>query len=80
MGEPSESIVTLTTAPNEAVAGIIVAALEREGIKATMSGTASAEFRVGVPEDVEIYVARKDLEWAQRILDEADYEAEDDEE
>jgi hypothetical protein len=72
MAEHSKQIVVLTTAENEMEAGIIVAALEREGIKATASGAATADFRVGVPGDVEILVAAADLDRAQRVLDEAE--------
>ncbi len=81
MGNDPDSVVTLTSAPNEMVAGLIVAALEREGIKASMAGTSTAEFRVGAPEDVEVYVRAADLERAEQVLKEAHYEfGEDDEE
>jgi hypothetical protein len=71
MSERTDHVAVVTTAPTEMEAGIIVAALEREGIKATMSGAATAGFRVGVPGEVEILVASEDEEAAQRVLAEA---------
>src|SRR5688500_2557435 len=71
MAEHSEHIAVVTTAPNEMEAGIIVAALEREGIKATMSGAETSGFRVGVPGEVEILVAEKDLDRAQGFIEAA---------
>ena len=66
--DPLEPVV-LTTAPHEWGAGIIVAALEDEGIKATMAGENTAGMVVGVPTWVEVYVAEKDLDRAREILD-----------
>jgi hypothetical protein len=76
MGKHPESIVQLTTAANEMEAGIIIAALEREGIKATMTGAATADFRVGVPEDVEILVASEDVARARAVIESAREEGE----
>ena len=80
MAEHPEHIAVLTTAPNEMEAGIIVAALEREGIKATMSGAETAGFRVGVPGEVQILVAEADLAAARQVVDDAEEadEADDD--
>lgn len=72
MADHPEHIAVLTTAPNEMEAGIIVAALEREGIKATMSGAETAGFRVGVPGEVQILVAEADLAAARQVVDDAD--------
>jgi hypothetical protein len=58
-------------------AGVIIAALAEHGIKAAMDGAATAEFRVGVPGQVEILVAKEDLERAQTVLRE-DEDNEDD--
>jgi hypothetical protein len=63
-----EHIVAVTSAANEMEAGVIIAALADAGIKATMDGAATAEFRVGVPGQVEILVAKEDLERAQTVL------------
>jgi hypothetical protein len=71
MAEHSEHIAVVTTAPTEMEAGIIVAALEREGIRATMSGAETAGFRVGVPGEVQILVAQKDEAAARQALSEA---------
>jgi hypothetical protein len=72
MAEHPEHIAVVTTAPNEMEAGIIVAALEREGIMATMSGAETSGFRVGVPGEVQILVAEEDEAAARRVLDEAE--------
>lgn len=66
--DPLEPVL-LTSAPHEMAAGLIVAELEDEGIKATMAGEASADFRVGVPAWVQVYVAEKDLVRASEILE-----------
>lgn len=63
-----EHVVVVATAPNELEAGVIVAALEEEGIKSSMSGAATAEFRVGVPADVQILVAKEDEARAKEII------------
>jgi hypothetical protein len=66
--DPLEPVL-LTSAPHEWGAGVIVAALEEEGIKATMAGENTADFRVATPSWVQVYVAEKDLEAAREILD-----------
>jgi hypothetical protein len=66
--DPLEPVL-LTSAPHEWGAGVIVSALEDEGIKATMTGQATADFRVGLPGWVQVYVAEKDLDRAKEILD-----------
>jgi hypothetical protein len=71
MAKHPEHVETVTTAPNELEGGIIVAALERAGIRSTMSGEATAGFRVGVPGEVQILVAEQDLERAKEVLEEA---------
>ena len=49
-------------------AGVIVAALEQEGIKSTMTGTHTAGFRAESPGWVKIHVAEDDLLRAQTVL------------
>jgi Putative prokaryotic signal transducing protein len=66
--DPLEPVV-LTAAPHEWGAGVIVAALEQEEIKATMAGENTADFRVATPGWVQVYVAKKDLERAREILE-----------
>jgi len=66
--DPLEPVV-LTAAPHEWGAGVIVAALEAEEIKATMAGENTADFRVATPGWVQVYVAQKDLQRAQGILE-----------
>jgi Putative prokaryotic signal transducing protein len=69
MVDHSDPVVPLTEAADEMEAGIIIAALEDEGIQATMTGTATAEFRAGVPGEVQILVRHADLARAQQILE-----------
>jgi hypothetical protein len=66
--DPNEPVL-LTSAPNEMEAGVIVGALEEEGIKATMSGVYTAGFRAEAPGWVQVLVTEKDLPRAQEILD-----------
>ncbi|MGD9636472.1 MAG: DUF2007 domain-containing protein [Pirellulales bacterium] len=66
--EHPEHIVVVATAPNELEAGVMVAALEEAGIKSTMSGAATADFRVAIPGDVEILVAQEDEARAREII------------
>lgn len=73
----SDDVVPVTTAADEMEAGVIVAALEEHGIKATMTGAATADFRVGVPGEVQILVAQADFERAQEVLEEVDEEQQD---
>ena len=68
MANPPEHVVPVASAPNELEAGIIIAALEEEGIKSSMSGAAIADFRIGIPGDVQILVAQEDLARAQEII------------
>src|SRR5262245_35886631 len=68
MADDSDNPVLLTSAPNEMEAGIIVGALEAEGIKAAMSGVYTAGFRAEAPGWVRILVAGHDLARAQAIL------------
>jgi len=65
----SDDIVPVTTTPTEMEAAIIVATLEDNGIKATHSGDFTADMRIGVPDQVQILVARKDLARAQEVLE-----------
>lgn len=66
--EHPEHIVVVATAPNELEAGVMVAALEEAGIKSTMSGADTADFRVGVPGDVQILVAKEDEARAREVI------------
>lgn len=66
--EHPEHIVVVATAENELEAGVMVAALEEAGIKSTMSGAATADFRVAVPADVQILVAQEDEARAREVI------------
>jgi hypothetical protein len=59
----------LTSVRNEMEAGIIVGALEAEGIKATMSGVYTTGFRAEAPGWVEVLVAEADVPRAQAVIE-----------
>jgi hypothetical protein len=69
MPDDDLQVERLTSVRNEMEAGIIVGALDAEGIKATMSGVYTAGFRAEAPGWVEVLVAEADLLRAQAILD-----------
>lgn len=75
--EHPEHIVVVASAENELEAGVIVAALEEAGIKATMSGAATADFRVAVPGDVQILVAQEDEARAREVIQKGEDDEED---
>jgi hypothetical protein len=68
MTTDNENLARLTSVRNEMEAGIIIGALEQEGIKATMSGVYTAGFRAEAPGWVEVLVAEDNLSQAQAIL------------
>jgi hypothetical protein len=68
MATDNDKLARLTSVRNELEAGIVVGALERQGIKATMSGVYTAGFRAEAPGWVEVLVADSDLRRAQEIL------------
>ena len=68
MPADAQEPVLLTSAPNEMEAGIIVGALEEEGVKATMTGVYTAGFRAEAPGWVSVLVAEDDLPRAQAVL------------
>lgn len=70
-----DELVPLTSTPTEMEASIIVATLEENGIKATHSGDFTANMRIGVPDQVQILVAKKDLVHAREILKETEDDA-----
>jgi hypothetical protein len=72
-----KSIRRLTSAPTEMHAGIIVAALEGNGIKCTTSGEATAGMRAEAPGWVQILVAEEDLAKGQAVLEQVLQEADD---
>jgi hypothetical protein len=77
MAQDPHEVVLLTKAATEMEAGMIIAALEDEGIKASMAGADVSHMRVAVPEEVEIFVAEGDLARAQKVLEEAEHDGED---
>jgi hypothetical protein len=68
MATDNDNLARLTSVRNEMEAGIVVSALDEEGIKATMSGVYTAGFRAEAPGWVEVLVAEDDLSRAQAIL------------
>ena len=75
--EHPEHVVVAATAENELEAGVVVAALEEAGIKSTMSGAATADFRVGIPSGVQVLVAQEDFARAQEVIREGEDDEED---
>jgi uncharacterized membrane protein len=65
-----ESLQRLTTVPSEQEAAIIVAVLIAEGIDACCMGETTANFRVGVPGKIHVYVSAGEVERARRIFEE----------
>ena len=60
----------LTRVRNEAESGIVVAALEQEGIQAETFGEFTSGFRAEAPGDVKILVRSEDFVRAEQILNE----------
>jgi len=77
MTHEPEHIVVLTSTPLEMQAGIIVGALQQNGIKATMSGQTTAGFRAEAPGWVQVLVAEDDLPRARAVLEELRRESKD---
>jgi hypothetical protein len=63
-----DRIVTLTSVSNEMEGGLIVAALENEGIFARMNGDTLAGFRAEAPAWVQIIVFERDRARAEAVL------------
>jgi hypothetical protein len=77
MTDRPEHVVVLTSTPLEMQAGIIVAALAENGVRATMSGQTTAGFRAEAPGWVQVLVAEEDLARARAVLDELSRESHD---
>jgi len=60
----------LTRVRNEAESGLVVGALEQEGIQAEIFGEFTSGFRAEAPGDVKILVRSEDLARAQQVLKE----------
>jgi len=69
MAHDNDNLARLTSVRTEMEAGVIVSGLEVEGIKATMSGVYTTNFRAEAPGWVEILVSEDDLPRAQAVLD-----------
>jgi len=68
MSDDPQTPVTLTSAPSETQASLIVAALEDAGIKAMMVGELTSGLRAEAPGQVQILVHLENLATARRIL------------
>jgi hypothetical protein len=68
MVDLNENLARLTSVRTEMEAGVIVSGLEDRGIKATMSGVYTTNFRAEAPGWVEILVAEHELTKAQEAL------------
>jgi hypothetical protein len=64
----AEKLTKLTTVSNEQEAAILVATLQVAGIDACHMGETTANFRVGVPGQVHVFVAEKEFERAQHVF------------
>ena len=69
MALDSDNLARVTSVRTEYEAGVIVSGLEARGIRATMSGVYTANFRAEAPGWVEVLVADKDLAAATAILE-----------
>src|SRR6185312_9801929 len=70
MADNDENLARVTSVRSEMEGGVIVSGLEDRGIKATMSGVYTANFRAEAPGWVEVLVAEGDLARAQAALEE----------
>ena len=70
MSDPGNPVV-VATAATEIEAGVIVSALEAEGITARTVGTFTSSFRAEAPGRVSIVVRQDELERAQQVLAQA---------
>jgi hypothetical protein len=68
MPERPEHLARLTSRPTEMEAGIVVATLNENGIRAIATGAATAGFRAEAPGWVQILVAEEDLPRAEELL------------
>ncbi len=69
MAHDDDNLARLTSVRTEMEAGVIVSGLKERGIRATMSGVYTTNFRAEAPGWVEILVAEDDLAQAQCVLD-----------
>ncbi|MCH8804904.1 MAG: DUF2007 domain-containing protein [Planctomycetes bacterium] len=70
MADDTDDPVRLTTAANEAMAAMIVAALDQRGIQASAAGGLTSGFRAEAPGGVNVLVRRSELERALAVLEE----------
>jgi hypothetical protein len=70
MADLEENLARLTSVRTEMEGGVVVGGLEERGIKATMSGVYTTNFRAEAPGWVEVLVAEHDLERAKEALQE----------
>lgn len=68
MAQAELTLAKLTSVPTEMEAGVIVAQLEEHGIRATMTGIHTANFRAEAPGQVSVLVDSRDLDLARATL------------
>jgi hypothetical protein len=66
--DPADDVVPLTSAADDMGASLIVGALDEFGIKSAITGSAIADYRIGLPTRVQVLVKRADLERAKAAL------------
>lgn len=69
MAQAELTLAKLASVPTEMEAGVIVAELEEHGIRATMTGIHTANFRAEAPGRVDVLVDNRGLDQAQAALD-----------
>lgn len=70
MAHNDDKLARVTSVRTEMEAGVIVGGLEDRGIRSTMSGVYTTNFRAEAPGWVEVLVAEEELARAQSVLEE----------
>lgn len=68
MSQAELTLAKLTSFPTEMEAGVLIAELEEHGIRATMTGVHTANFRAEAPGQVSVLVNSRDLDRARETL------------
>lgn len=69
MTQAESTLAKLTSFPTELEAGVLIAELEEHGIRATMTGIHTANFRAEAPGRVDVLVDDSELVRALAVLD-----------
>ena len=68
MSSDPKDLLVLISVPHEVEAAAIVAALDRQGIRAVATGGSLSGFKAHVPGEVQVLVQRSDSDRAQQAL------------